>query len=191
MKRLYADTLDCMKKVVVASQNPVKVAAARTVVRRMLGEDWTVAPGVGRSAVSDQPMSSDETLLGARNRASDARRRYPDAALWIGIEGGVEEDALGMAAFAWVVAESMSHRGTGRSATFYLPEAVAKLVREGVELGVADDRVFGREDSKRKDGAIGLLSGGALDRVGLYEHAVVAALLPLYNPDLYPSQVAG
>jgi inosine/xanthosine triphosphatase len=147
---------DEMKKVIVASRNPVKLAAVQGAVTKMLGPDWQVLPGAGHSDVSDQPMSSAETLLGAKNRAVDARKQQPDGDLWIGIEGGIEEDDTGMAAFAWVVADSGELRGTGRSATFYLPEPIAALVRQGVELGEADDQVFGRINSKQEDGAIGM-----------------------------------
>lgn len=75
--------------------------------------------------------------------------------------------------------------GVSKTATFDLPEAVATLVRAGVELGVADDRVFGRVDSKKNDGACGLLTHGAIDRRSYYGHAVMFALVPFMNPTLY------
>ncbi|MDD5263960.1 MAG: DUF84 family protein, partial [Candidatus Bipolaricaulis sp.] len=68
----------------------------------------------------------------------------------------------------------------------FLPDTVAALVRQGVELGEADDRVFGRTDSKRDVGAVGLLTGEVIDRTALYEHAVVLALIPFRNAALYP-----
>jgi non-canonical (house-cleaning) NTP pyrophosphatase len=73
----------------------------------------------------------------------------------------------------------------GRSGEFFLPEKVAALVREGVELGEADDRVFGRSNSKQKNGAVGLLTGDAVDRAGLYVPAVIFALIPFKNPEMY------
>jgi inosine/xanthosine triphosphatase len=175
-----------MKTIVIASKNPVKISAVRHAAGKMLGTHWEIVASSGASGVSDQPMTSRETLLGSRNRVADVRIKHPEADLWVGIEGGVEDDDLGLAAFAWVVVESPLRTGTGRSASFYLPEAIACLVRQGVELGEADDRIFGRTNSKQQDGAIGILSAGALDRAGLYEHAVIAALLAIVNPQLYP-----
>lgn len=105
--------------------------------------------------------------------------------MWFGIEGGVEDSPQGMAAFAWIVAISAEQAGHGRTATFFLPEEIAGLVRDGMELGEADDRVFGRENSKQVNGAIGLLTRDALDRAGLYEQGVIMALLPFRNPSLY------
>jgi len=59
------------------------------------------------------------------------------------------------------------------------------LVRQGVELGEADDRIFGRNNSKQQNGAVGLLTGDAVDRAGLYVPAVIFALIPFKNPELY------
>ena len=59
------------------------------------------------------------------------------------------------------------------------------LVREGKELGEADDIVFGKENSKQTYGAVGLLTGDVIDRTRFYEDAVVLALIPFRNPDLY------
>ncbi len=75
--------------------------------------------------------------------------------------------------------------GSARSGSFELPPGVADLVRQGVELGEADDRIFQRHDSKRQDGAIGILTGGAIDRRELYAHAVGLALVVFKNPELY------
>jgi non-canonical (house-cleaning) NTP pyrophosphatase len=68
---------------------------------------------------------------------------------------------------------------------FFLPPEIAQLIRQGKELGEADDIVFGRQDSKRKNGAVGLLTGNVIDRLELYEGAVVLALAPFKNPELF------
>jgi len=177
-------------QLVVASANPVKLAA----VQRGAGSVWrgrdcsVVAVSVD-SQVSDQPLSDAETLSGAENRARGACAAEPDADYWFGLEGGVEPSPHGLLTFAWIVVIGSDNRiGRARSASFLLPEAVAGKVRSGMELGQADDEVFGRTDSKRSDGAIGLLTAGALDRTELYAQAVTAALIPFLNPDLYPPE---
>lgn len=173
--------------VVVASTNPVKRRAVEQGVASAFAQRRFSVEGVAvDSGVAEQPMCDDETRSGARNRVVAAARARPGADLYFGVEGGVEDGPLGMLAFAWVVVQGDGRLGHARSAAFVLPEVVAQRVRAGMELGEADDEVFGRIDSKRRDGAIGLLSGGALDRAGLYQPAVIAALLPLLNPTLYP-----
>jgi len=117
----------------------------------------------------------------------------PEADYWVGIEGGVEDEndemaaekSTAMAAFAWVVVRSGDRVGKARTGTFFLPAPVADLVRQGKELGEADDIIFGRSNSKQENGAIGLLTGNVIDRTQLYEHAVVLALVPFKNVGLY------
>ena len=174
-----------MKTIIIASSNPVKARAALNGFRRMFpAEPFEILPRPAPSGVSDQPMTSAETLLGALNRAAAARAAHPGADFWVGIEGGVEEDG-GLAAFAWVAVLSPSGSGKARTGTFFLPPAVAHLVRQGIELGEADDIVFGATNSKQQNGAIGLLTGDVIDRAGLYEHAVVLALVSFRHPELY------
>jgi inosine/xanthosine triphosphatase len=174
-----------MKTIVIASTNPVKAQAALNGFRRMFpAESFEILPRPAPSGVSDQPMTSAETLLGALNRAAAVKAAHPQADFWVGIEGGVEEDG-GLAAFAWVAVLSPVGSGKARTGTFFLPPAVAHLVRQGIELGEADDIVFGATNSKQQNGAIGLLTGDVIDRAALYEHAVVLALVAIRNPGLY------
>lgn len=173
-------------KIVVASANPVKVQAALNGYLRLFpGAEPTVATVSVPSGVSHQPSTNAETLQGALNRARNARQAAPEGELWFGIEGGIEDDARGMAAFAWIAAISADRQGLGRTGAFYLPPAVAALVRQGKELGDADDIVFGMQNSKQQNGAVGILSGNVIDRAALYEQAVILALLPFKNPHLY------
>jgi non-canonical (house-cleaning) NTP pyrophosphatase len=91
-----------------------------------------------------------------------------------------------MWAYAWVVVVDREGRvGKGQTGRFMLPEAVARLVRDGMELGEADDRFFGRDNSKQKEGAIGILSDGRVTRMVLYKPAVTFALLRFVHPEYY------
>ncbi|WP_439882294.1 inosine/xanthosine triphosphatase [Pontibacter sp. MBLB2868] len=178
-----------MKKVftvVVASKNPVKMAAAKAGLQRMFPEQqFKLVPVSVPSGVADQPMSDEETLQGALNRVQNAAAAMPEADYWIGLEGGVSAMYDELAAFAWIVVWSPNCKGRARSGTFFLPKAVSVLVEQGVELGVADDMVFSRKNSKQAGGAIGLLTDNVLDRKALYEQAVMLALVPFKNADLY------
>lgn len=172
--------------VVVASRNPVKIEAALRGFQKMFpGISFHAIPVSVPSDVPDQPMSDEETLTGAVNRVNNAFGAKADADYWIGIEGGVEEHAGELTAFAWVVVRSGSGLGKARSGTFFLPGVVAELVAQGKELGEADDIVFNKSNSKQEAGAIGLLTDNVVDRMQLYEQAVVLALVRFKNEALY------
>jgi inosine/xanthosine triphosphatase len=175
-----------MPRIVVASQNPVKISAVRRAFQRSFpDQSWQVASLSVPSGVPDQPRTDDEAHRGAKNRAENARLESPDADYWVGIEGGIDHIQGSMVAFAWIVALSSQQQGSARTAVFTLPAAVAALVEDGLELGHADDRVFGRDNSKQKSGAVGLLTGDVVTRTSLYEQAVILAVIPFRNPDLY------
>ncbi len=175
-----------MKKVIVGSTNPVKVNSARSAFETAFPEEEFDVEGVSVvSGVRDQPMSNDETLLGARNRAERAKENYPGD-YWVGIEGGIEDHANELEAFAWmVVLGEDGLKGKARTSSFMLPHEVSLLVRSGLELGRADDQVFNRSHSKQQNGAVGLLTNDIIDRTEYYKQAVILALVPFLKPEFY------
>jgi inosine/xanthosine triphosphatase len=173
-------------RVVVASKNPVKVRAVECGLKRMFPDTQLEVIGVSvPSGVADQPMTDEETLLGATNRVVNTSKLMPDADFYVGLEGGVCKMYNDLAAFAWIVVKSNDIIGKARSGTFFLPKAVSELVEQGIELGVADDMVFNKQNSKQQGGAIGILTDNVLDRKELYEQAVMLALVPFKNKHLY------
>jgi len=172
-----------LKQLIVASINPVKITAARLGFLQMFPDETFVARGVSvPSGVGHQPMTDEETLEGALIRTRNAQGANPNADYYVGIEGGVEEKHGELLAFAWVVIQANGKTGLGRTGAFVLPRELADLVRQGVELGEADDRIFGRSNSKQQNGAVGILTGDVIDRTAYYVHAVALALIPFKNP---------
>lgn len=175
-----------MKKIIVASLNPVKIQAVREgfqdVFTRMSFECIGIAVP---SDVSDQPMSDAETRSGAENRVSNAYKISSEADYYVGIEGGVELIDDSLQAFAWIVIKSEDNLGKSRTSTFLLPKKVRRLINDGKELGVANDIIFKKSNSKQKNGAVGILTNNLINRTSYYSEAVILALIPFKNKDLY------
>jgi inosine/xanthosine triphosphatase len=175
-----------LKTVIIASQNPVKIEAIRQGFSSMFPAKEFSFEGISvPSGVSDQPMSDAETLQGAKNRVKNAQLTDKSADFWVGIEGGIESRGHEMEAFAWIVIKSSARAGKARTTSFFLPPKVAELVQGGMELGDADDVVFGHENSKQKNGAVGLLTGDVVTRTSLYRQAVELALIPFKQTQLF------
>lgn len=176
--------LHSIASIALGSLNPVKLAAARAVVQRVTPHLHVAGVEVA-SGVAAQPMGDAETIAGARNRARAAREQL-DADLGLGIEGGCIDGADGMFTCAWVVAVHRDGRsGTGGSLHMPLPARVAALVRDGVELGAAIDRLARTHGTKHGQGAVGILTAGLVDRQRAYEPLVAYALAPFLAPDWY------
>jgi len=175
-----------MSKVIIASKNPVKINTVKNGFTKVFPNQEFEYIGVSAaSEVSDQPMSDQETLLGAKNRVKNAKIALPDADFWVGLEGGLEEINGKLEAFAYIIVESKDKTGISKTATFALPEKVSELVRSGMELGDADDIVFGDSNSKQKNGSVGILTKDLITRTSFYETSVILALIPFIHPDLY------
>lgn len=184
LKTTTMSDIAAVRRVVVGSTNPVKVAAVSAVLARCGGnasvEGITVASGV-----RDQPFGDAETIRGATQRAR-AALDATDADLAVGLEGGVVDEHGAMRTCAWAVVVGRDGRvGVGGSLAMQLPDRVAALVRDGVELGHAMDRLTGAHATKHGAGAVGILTRGLVDRQRAYESLVTYALARFLAPDHY------
>jgi inosine/xanthosine triphosphatase len=174
-------------RIALGSLSDSKVRAARAVLARAFPGAELVPVAVA-SAVAPQPTSDEEAIRGALHRAREARA-VGAADLGIGIEGGVQQDARGVWVSAWVaVVDAAGREGVGSSVRFRLPDWMARRAVSGEELGTIVDTYVGEADTHETWGAIGLLTGGLVDRRAALEQAIAAALppflrTPLYDPD--------
>ena len=185
--------------IAVGSCNPVKIDAAMKGIQCSFAakekESETKYHTYGfnvPSGVSNQPIGDNETKIGACNRAKRAFEEYgnkygstPNFA--VGLEGGVSFVNDDMECFAWIVIYNGVSFGYARTGAFMLPPIISRLVREeGIELGDADDKVFGTTNNKQSGGAVGHLTNGIINRSEYYTHAVILACIPFLSPELYP-----
>ena len=186
---MTSELLADVRLVAVGSKNPVKIGAARAVLARVAPAARVEGVSVS-STVRAQPWGDDETIRGASSRAAAARLAL-GADLGIGLEGGVVEEEDGLRTCAWaVVVGPGNQEGRGGSLAMPLPPVVAELVRGGLELGDAMDRVAGTRNVKQAQGAVGLLTMGLIDRQRAYEALIVYALAPFLVPEYWERQGA-
>jgi len=170
--------------VLVGSGNPVKVSAIRDVFMRAFpGSVIELKERAVPSGVSDQPFE-EETVTGAINRARNAIAGT-DAHYGVGVEAGVFFDGVAKKYLDVQYCAIIDREGNitvGHGAGFSYPDEVISLVLDGREKGItigdAMKIVYGKEDIGKKEGAVGFLSKGLLNRKELTEHAVIAALIP-------------
>jgi len=170
-----------MIKIIVASKNPVKINAVKIGFESMMKDKLEVDGVSVPSGVSDQPLTDDETRIGSENRANNAKSTQPDADYWVGIEGGIDKLNGTLQTFGWITILSKKKQGQSRSATIPLPVEVEEGLKNGEELGDIQDRLFHKDNSKQNMGTSGILTNGVLDRLELYRHAMILALVPFVN----------
>jgi inosine/xanthosine triphosphatase len=167
------------------------------------------------SGVSHTPVSRDELMRGARQRAEalqeTALQRGASWQYFVGLEGGLDVVPEGESTNEMLRHSGMRQNGQhrvfleswayvsdgargyyGRSGSIELPEALAHDVLEsGVELAVAIDRFAGAVGIRDAQGAWGVLSNNFISRQEAFRVAVIAAFAPFYNSRMYRIQVAG
>jgi len=146
------------------------------------------------SGVSHTPLSREELMQGARQRAETLAARLAatgDAAnFYVGLEGGldvVEEQGrrrVFLESWAYVADGERGHFGC--SGSIEIPEALAEeVVIRGTELSAAIDDFAGQAGIRDAQGGWGVLSGNLILRQESFRVAVVAAFAPFYNHRLY------
>lgn len=162
----------------------MKVTAVRRTVLRIWSEAEVVSISVP-SGVSDMPMTDEETLAGAKNRAVAACSAL-DADFGVGLEGGVHPEPFGLVLQGWVViVDGNGRMGIGGGGRLPLPEHIAQKVLAGTELGHVMDELLDDHNSKQKGGAVGALTNGLILREETFALAVAYALAPFISPHLY------
>lgn len=175
-------------EVLVGSENPVKIEAAREVFSKYF--DQVKVTGIEVSSkVSAQPIN-EETFEGAKNRALELKKINEKVNLgadfFVGIEGGITKlyskwFTLGVGC----VIDNQGRIGYGVSPYFELPESIVEQLLSGSELGQVMEKISGKDNIRQREGAIGFLSKGVMDRKNLYIHSLIVALVPFLNKDLY------
>lgn len=158
----------------VGSRNPVKLAATELAFDAF-EEPATVEAVDVDSGVSDQPLGDTETIRGAKYRAERALRAFD---FGVGIEGGVTDGSNDSLLVMWAAVTDGDEICLGGGPRLPLPRGVAERVSAGDELGPVMDEVVGLSNVAQKQGAVGVLTGGIVDRQSALLHALAGALGP-------------
>ncbi|WP_461200983.1 DUF84 family protein [Anoxybacillus sp. TBDG-1] len=157
-------------KIAVGTKNNTKVKAVKAVFHEA---HHTIMASDVQPSVSKQPFSDEETLQGAIERATLAVS-HQQADIGIGLEGGVFVAQDGM---IWLCNwGALVDRGgavvVAGGARIPLPNEIGEQLKMGKELAEVMDGYANRYDVRSNEGAIGILTNGAIDRTTMYTHIV-------------------
>ncbi|UOE92015.1 inosine/xanthosine triphosphatase [Alkalihalobacillus sp. LMS39] len=163
-----------MLSIGVGSTNPTKCNAVEQAFTHFQ-LSCTVKGMDVSSGVSPQPLSDEETIAGALNRAKSVMEMgIFDYA--IGLEGGVQETTYGMFLCNWgAVVNKAGEESIGGGVRILLPEQIAISIKEGYELGIIMDKWTGGTEISKKQGAIGVLTKGTISRTIMFRDVVTCA----------------
>lgn len=178
--------------VCIGSKNQIKVKAVEEVIANYPEFVGVKTSSISvSSGVSEQPMSLEETIKGAKNRALNAYIACEPCSYSFGIESGLfkaEGTATGYLEASVCCIYDGSNYFTGLSCGFEVPAKILKFVLEDKmnlsqacnKAGITSDINLGSAE-----GLIGLLSKGRIDRKEYTKHAIVTALIQVQNLSWY------
>lgn len=177
----------------VGSTNPVKLNAVTTAASETWPDVKVVSVDVP-SGINSQPMTDEETRIGARNRAvsaldeglrmSNLEEADAQDVLGVGLEGGVFEQDDELWSTVWVVvSDGDGNIYESNGARFKIPESISEKLRGGEEMGPIVNRMFGGKDVRRTNGAIGVITKDFVDRTEEYAAIAKMALGLWYGRD--------
>ena len=177
------------------------VKAASTSIAPLLGEgaEMDVAGYEVESGVGHTPVSRQELMQGARQRAEalqeSLRAKSATADFYVGLEGGLdvttENGVRRVFLESWAYVSDGRHGHFGCSGSIELPEALAEeVLSRGKELAAAIDQFTGAVGIRDGQGAWGVLSRDLITRQESFRLAVVAAFAPFYNAKMYRASAA-
>lgn len=179
------------KTVAIGSSNSTKIDVFKDAFEESFPETvFEFTSYAVNSKVSDQPKGGEETLLGAYNRVLAVKEVEPNASYWCGMESGLIQNLHGYCNVGYVVIASNDGIVTySRSADFYIPDSVANLIADGMNLSDACDIMFRTNKIGQNGGIVSVLTQGFIDRSDYYLQPAIFALLPHKIPKEYNASV--
>jgi len=185
--------------IAVGSARKPKLAAVREAVDGMMdqlpvGSSVEIVGVEVESGVNHTPLSREESMRGARQRAEALRTMAREESnpwnYFVGLEGGLDsivengERRVFLESWAYVSDGTRGH--FGRSGAVELPEALAEEVFvKGTELSIAIDQFAGEAGIRDAQGAWGVLSANKITRQEAFRVALIAAFAPFFNSNAY------
>lgn len=167
--------------------------AAFATVSPLLGIDATAIDWVTRetpSGVDETPTQLDHLLQGARGRVQALRQGLVAeggaAQYYVGLEGGLWAAQGSVFLQSWAYVTDGVGESFGASGAIAVPGALAEAVLgQGRSLGEVIDVFAGERNVRSGQGAWGVLSRGHMTRERSFETALVNALAPFFNAEVY------
>lgn len=141
------------------------------------------------SGVPEMPLTLEEMIRGAKNRAVNAFRRSADEpVISIGVEGGlfVSDGVTYLQSWSCAFDGDVSHCGS--SGAVALPALLSDaVIGQGMELSAAIDRFSSQSDVRSRQGTYGILTDDLVTREDSFEQSTLFALMPFFNRKIYSS----
>jgi inosine/xanthosine triphosphatase len=177
-------------KVIIGSKNPVKIAAVKRAFTTCFpNEDIQYVDQETASGVADQPLTLEETMQGAINRAKNASNN--DASYSVGLEGGIffqkvggREEGIELS-WACVLDCQTGRYQLASGPGFPVLPSILQHIHAGENLSDALEIEYKLVNAGAAKGYVGWLSDNIIDREDTCYEATCLALSAIVKEEKY------
>jgi inosine/xanthosine triphosphatase len=187
-------------KVLIASMRAPKVNGVQRAFQKLSHipqfNNIVFEPMHIESGVQATPLSIDELMTGARQRAETAYAgagvKSLEAVFSVGVEGGLYVSQQHAFLQSWACVFDGERISFGSSGSIEIPRALSDaVVRDGADLGKVIDIFAEQNDVRSNQGTWGILTCDLITREDSFELATLNALAPFFNGKMYERKTLG
>lgn len=174
-----------MIKIILASENKAKKMATQKVFSQVYSEFEIITLEVD-SGVSKTPTNDNEGIQGCLNRIANAKQKYNQEYIFVGLEGIITKNKFGTFICGWCVIDftKLNKIGYGCSAKVRLPDFIGNNIKSFAELSSFVKQTYPSDllDKMNEIGTNGVVTNNMYGRVDEFEDAIRCALGYIQNP---------
>lgn len=179
----------------IASTRLPKVKGVQNAVAKLLRHfrvdhlQCTFETQRGESGVSEMPLSLEETLKGAQQRALSVFEQGK-VDLSVGVEGGLFQIDTRVFLQSWTCVFDGNEFHYGGSGSIEIPQPLAhSVLQNGEMLGDAIDKYSHKVDVRSNQGTFGVLTDDLITREDSFELSAINAFIPYFNKKMYGDRI--
>lgn len=181
-------SLNEIKTIAIGSKNPVKLNAVKFAFEKLWRSDLFIisVDEPAMRGISHQPLSKEEALQGAKNRADYCFEMHPEIDIAFGVEGGVFFNEKKDKCFLFGVVYARDKDGYENFSYTWdalLPNVVRDRLLAGEELGPVMNQILHKDDIGKTLWTFWVLSNGVIQRTESFMINTVSTLVPRINKE--------
>lgn len=172
-------------RIVVGSTSERKIEAVRRIVTELFPRDGDI-DCTGTAVASGVPETpyDEQTYRGAKQRATSAREKLPQATFAVGLESGLVERYGHLYEEAWAVCiDAEGNEFTGYSSGLKVPDSVLEEMQARGKTHAEVMTILEARHGQLSNDTWGSYSGGIIARQTSLEEAIRNALVQVVAPD--------
>lgn len=173
--------------ILIGSKNPIKIQGVTKAFEDVFSVSINPEEQNIESGISNQPLSIEETITGAKNRAENLAKNYNNYEYYVGVEAGMYKLCNEHFSITWVyIINRSGNIGIGSSTSLMvIPKVYKGVFEDQKEMGDVLDALHNRKNMKQSEGYVGIMTNNVYTRKRVIYDATYMALVRFSKKSLF------